>query len=114
MYKNNELLFPTYVIPLIREARGPAWKALVERVLELPETHPEALAFSLTMIRLDGCMACETDSYRAMRGCALCAAQMLRRYDGSDEDLLAMYDHALADVQAFLAVQEADEAWRIA
>ncbi len=114
MYTNNELLFPSYVIPLVRGARGPAWQALVDRVLELPETHPEALAFSLMMIRLDGCMACETDSYRAMRGCALCAAQMLRRYDGTDEDLLASYDRALADVRAFLAAEESDQAWRIA
>lgn len=114
MYTNNELLFPHYVIPLLRGARGPAWQALVDRVLELPETHPEALAFSLTMIRLDGCMACETDSYRAMRGCALCAAQTLRRFDGSDEDLLASYEQALADVQAFLVEEDADQAWRIA
>src|SRR5215470_5089806 len=101
MYTNNELLFPHSVIPSLRKLRSQQWRDLVEHVLKLPETHEETLAFMLMMIRLNGCMACETDSYRAMRGCAACALQTLRRYKGSDRELLRSYQQALDDVRAF-------------
>lgn len=103
MYAINEIMFPAYVIPQLREARGEQWKALIDHLQTLPETHPEVLAFMLLMIRINGCMECETDSYRAMRGCDLCALQTLRRYKDSDESLLATYQEALHDMQNYLA-----------
>ena len=105
MYANNEILFPNYVIPILRDMHGDAWRGLIDRVASLPDDHEEVLAFVLMMIRFNGCMECETDSYRAMRGCAMCATQTLRRYKGTDDDLLRMYQRALADVQTHLAAQ---------
>jgi DNA-binding helix-hairpin-helix protein with protein kinase domain len=102
MYAENELLFPPYVIAHLARARGETWRALVDRVTSLPADHAETLAFSLMMIRLDGCLSCETDSYRAMRGCAACALQTLHRFKGSEQDLLQRYQKALQDVQAYL------------
>lgn len=104
MYAENEILFPPYAIPQLKETRGDVWRELVERVTRLPEDHPESLAFSLMMIRLDGCLSCETDSYRAMRGCVACAQQTLRRFKGPDEDLVERFNKALGDVQVFLNV----------
>jgi hypothetical protein len=101
MYTDNELLFPSNVIPALRDLRGTEWKTLVSRVISLPETHEETLAFMLMMIRLNGCMACETDSYRAMRGCTACAVQTLRRYKGEDSDLLQQFEVALRDIRTF-------------
>ena len=69
----------------------------------------------LMMVRLNGCVGCETDSYRAMRGCAACAQQTLRRYKGDDEELLAAFEQALADVRKFaethpkIGIQKAEE-----
>lgn len=102
MYAENELLFPQHVIPALRKLRSEKWQTLVDRVMSLPETHEECLAFMLMMIRLNGCMACETDSYRAMRGCAACAVQTLRRFKGKDDELLSVYQQALTDVQQFV------------
>ena len=102
MYVTNQVLFPTALIPQLRDVRGPIWAELVDRVLSVPEGHEESLAFVLTMIRLNGCVPCETDSYRAMRGCDLCAIQTLHRYRGSDEDLLTSYEQALEDVRRHL------------
>jgi hypothetical protein len=45
MYAENELLFPSRVIAKLRQARGEPFRVLVERVLQLPEDDPEALAF---------------------------------------------------------------------
>ena len=103
MYAQNELLYPHYVTPRLRHMRGSEWQALVDRVLTLPESHEEVLAFCLMMIRLNGCMACETDSYRAMRGCLACTAQTLRRYKGPDSDLFHIYKRALADIRQYTA-----------
>ncbi len=114
MYTNNELMFPHNVIPSLKKLRGPQWQALVERVTTQSEYHEETLAFMLMMVRLNGCVACETDSYRAMRGCAACAHQTLRRYKGDDEELIAVFEQALADVRKFadmhpkVGVQRAD------
>lgn len=52
----------------------------------------------LMMIRLDGCLTCHADSYRAMRGCTLCAQQTITRFKGSDEELIDLYEQALADI----------------
>lgn len=114
MYSNNELMFPNYVIPLLRDMRGPEWRQVVDRVLELPPDHPEVLAFVLAMIRLNGCMECETDSYRAMRGCALCAAQTLHRLKAPDSELIEAFYAALADVEAHIEREEAAQPRRIA
>ncbi len=103
MYTKNELMFPHYVIPHLRDARGEAWRDLIDRISQLPETHEEVLALMLTMIRVNGCMPCETDSYRAMRGCTMCTLQTLRRFKEPDSELLRIYNQSLKDVRAYLA-----------
>jgi hypothetical protein len=40
-----------------------------------------------------------------MRGCKACSKQSLRRYKGSDLELLSIYQQALEDVQQYLNVQ---------
>jgi hypothetical protein len=102
MYTQNEILFPHSAISALRNARGPKWQALVEDVLRVDETHERSLAFMLMMINLNGCLECETDSYRAMRGCQLCALQTLRRYKGTDESLLEKFDLSLVKVREML------------
>lgn len=102
MYTDNELMFPREAIPALRHLRGPEWQALVERVMILPEQHEDSLALMLVMIRLNGCLGCETDSYRAMRGCVACAQQTLRRFKGNDEELINLFERARQDVHEFL------------
>jgi len=104
MYTDNELLFPAYVIPKLKDLRGSEWRRLIERVAKLPEDHPDSLALSLMMIRLDGCMNCATDSFKAMRGCALCAMQSVRRFKGSDRELIKLYQKAQDDVAEYMGV----------
>lgn len=105
MYSKNELLFPASAIPTLHDACGETWRKLVDNVASLPEAHPESLALSLMMMKLDGCLECETDSYRAMRGCASCAVQTLGRFKGSDLDLLELYQQALVEIEAYLEEQ---------
>ena len=108
MHTGSELLFPPYAIPHLKDLRGPKWRELIEHVMRLKEDHPEALALSWMMMKLDGCRTCETDSFKAMRGCVACAAQNIRHFKGSDRDLLKLYDSALKEVKAYLAAMRPD------
>ena len=103
MYAGNELLFPPYAIPHLQDLRGPRWQQLVSHVMRLKEDHPEALALSLLMMKLDGCRTCETDSFKAMRGCVACARQTIQRFKGNDAQLLKLYDESLQEVKAYLS-----------
>ena len=96
MYTDNEILFPHYAIPALRNTRGPAWTQLIDDLSTKRETSIEVLALMSLMIELNGCLACETDSYRAMRGCTACAQQTLRRYKGSDQELICLYEESVA------------------
>jgi hypothetical protein len=107
MYTENSLMFPHRAIPSLRKLRGSKWQSLVERIMKLPECHEETLAFMLMMIRINGCMGCETDSYRAMRGCTACAVQTLRRYKGDDDELLQAFEEALEDIRNFVTSKPA-------
>ena len=109
MYPKAELLFPPRLIPSLRDLRGPEWAALVERVAKLPETDPDSLAFTLMMIRLDGCVKCHEGSFKYMRGCQLCASQTITQFKGSDTDLANMYRKARRDIDAYLAGEPVEE-----
>jgi hypothetical protein len=107
MYMQNSLLFPREAIRSLKSARGEAFGKLVEHVCSLPACHEESLAFMLMMIQLNGCVSCATDSYRAMNGCAVCALRVLKRFKGSDQDLLNRYADALKEVRRHLHSGEA-------
>ena len=97
-YNKYELMFTPHLIPSLEDLRGEEWQSLVEAVSNLPETHPDALAFSLMMIDLDGCLTCEMDSYRAQRGCALCARQAVLSFKGTDTQLISRFKEAKMEI----------------
>ena len=82
--------------------RGAAWKNLVEKVSRQADGEKDTLAFGLMMIRLDGCLTCHADSYRAMRGCTACAQQSIARYKDSDDGLIKLFKQAQKDVEDYL------------
>jgi RNase adaptor protein for sRNA GlmZ degradation len=98
VYQKYELLFTPHLVPKLRDLRGEEWGKLIDYLSTLPETHPDALAFSMMMIRLNSCLTCEMDSYRAQRGCALCARQAILSFKGTDRQLLQRYERARRDM----------------
>ncbi len=95
---DTEMLFPPRVIPSLADLRGSEWKQLVEQVAANPQNQVSILGFMLMMVRLNGCMTCHADSYRAMRGCTLCAQQAINRFKGADRELLEMWQQACRDI----------------
>ena len=99
MYNNDtELIFPSRVMEALEELRGEEWEVLVARVRSLPEDDPEHLAFVLMMAKLNGCSSCNSDSFRAMRGCTQCSVQNIRRFKSSDRELTKKFEKAKKDI----------------
>lgn len=103
MYPKAEVLFPSPLIPKVRDLRGPLWMKLVDRVAKLPETHPDNLAFVLLMIRMNACLKCYSGSYKFMRGCEACAIQSVMQFKGEEEELMELYAQAQQDIENYLA-----------
>jgi hypothetical protein len=103
VHAKAELLFPAHLISSLRDLRGEEWQTLVDRVAALPDTHPDSLAFVLMMIELDGCLRCNSNNYKFLRGCFLCATQTVQSFKGSDEELLALYHKAYCLIHRHLA-----------
>ena len=99
---DTELLFPARVIPGLVRLRSEAWDALISQICATEKESPEHMAFVLMMVRLSGCISCNADSYRAMRGCTQCARQTVKRYRGGDQDLETLYQQAVKEVTGFL------------
>jgi len=98
-----EFVFPPYAIPALHGMRGVEWDRLVEAMLQSSPTSPERAAFVLMIVGLAGCVSCQADSYRAMRGCVPCSRQVIRRYAGEDEELSKQYHAALELVLTYFA-----------
>jgi hypothetical protein len=103
---DTDLLFPMRVIPSLADVRANAWQDLVTRVLACEDTSPQKIAFSLFMVKLAGCLGCSADSFRALRGCTQCARLAVKRYKGSDDELIAVYTDSLDETTKILEKRE--------
>lgn len=106
MYNSDtELLFPLRVISSLEHARSQKWDELIEMVISPDAGVSDRLGFVLMMVRLGGCVACDADSFRAMRGCTQCARQTIRRFKGSDQDLEKQFLSSKTEMDKFLSVR---------
>jgi hypothetical protein len=99
---NIDLLFPSKAIENLSGIRGEMWDKLVSSLNDLESTNPDRIAFVLMMVRLGGCGSCQSDSFRAMRGCILCSTTSIKRYKGSDQTLIDLYNEAKIDVVKYM------------
>ena len=103
MYNSDtELLFPVRVIPTLESLRGEEWRQFIQKFTTGQALQNEQIAFVLMMVRMSGCVACNADSFRAMRGCTQCARQNIRRFKGNDQDLLDLFGQSLHEVNIYL------------
>ena len=103
MYNSDtDLLFPLRVIPALRTARGAEWQQFVDDLSAETVSTADQAAFVYMMVRLGGCVGCNADSFRAMRGCTQCARQTIKRYRGSDQDLIEAFHQAQREVETYL------------
>jgi hypothetical protein len=99
---NIDLLFPSRAIEPLRKVRGEGWEKLISNLIELDPMSVDRIAFVLFMVRIGGCTTCQSDSFRAMRGCILCSNTTIKRYKGSDQNLIELYNEAKRDVSMYM------------
>lgn len=99
MKKKIEFLFAHWAVPELADLRGNRWRQLVTRIASLPSTDPDALAFALAEIRLNGCVNCDARRYRERGGCASCARFVLTTLNKESEaSLIARFRAAQKEV----------------
>ena len=99
---DTEMLFPLRAIPAMADLRGPDWQSLVNRLTNESVEISEKVAFTSLVVKLAGCTGCNADSFRAMRGCTQCAKQIIKRFKGSDADLIKNYQECQKEVANYL------------
>ncbi|HUW96895.1 MAG TPA: hypothetical protein VMW58_14020 [Anaerolineae bacterium] len=109
VYFRAELLFPHESVPALMDVGNGQWQNLVKRVADLPETHEDALAFTLMMIRLCGCLRCNPGSYKASLGCSACGRRIIGMNRESDDDLIAYFQRARDDLVTYIRTGEVVE-----
>jgi hypothetical protein len=99
---DTEMIFPIRVIQELQSLRGKTWQSLVLNITEPPAVELEQLSFVLFMVRMAGCITCNSDAFRAMKGCTQCAMQSIRRFRGEDAELIQQYILAKEEIQNYL------------
>jgi hypothetical protein len=104
MYNSDtELLFPLRVIPALMDMRGNEWQQLLASLQGPQADVIDQTGFVLMMVRLDGCIGCNADSFRAMKGCTQCARQNIRRFRGNDQELVETFNQARKEAETYFA-----------
>ena len=99
---DTELLFPLRVIPVLRDLREEKWRVLINQLTDEHVELGDQLAFVYMMVRVAGCVTCNADAYRAMRGCSQCAVHAVKRFRGTDAELLDLFKKSYQKVNGYL------------
>jgi hypothetical protein len=105
---DTELMFPLRVISSLGDLRGEEWQSLIEKLLREEHDVNEKIAFTALIVKLAGCAGCNADSFRAMRGCTQCSRQTIKRFKGTDADLLRYFNDCKNDVRLYLVKRTAN------
>ncbi len=99
---DTDILFPPRAIHLLAEERGQVWQSLVQAVETAGPNSLDQTAFILVMARMSACATCNSDSFRAINGCAVCARQSLKRFHGTDQELAELFEAAKDEVERYM------------
>ncbi len=100
--KDTDFIFPMRIANGLRSLRSLAWQNLVDRVSAQDADFIDQAAFTLMMVRINGCSGCSVNTFRGMRGCTQCAKLNVRRYRGDDEILLEQFKQSRIEVEKYL------------
>jgi hypothetical protein len=103
---DTELLFPLRVLPEIKGIRSETWAKMVDQASDSKSHLIDQLAMELMLVKLAGCVNCDSDSFRAMKGCEFCIRQALHRFKGSDGELLRTYEQSKKEIGKYCKDKE--------
>lgn len=94
------------VIPSLADLRGPEWQKLVEHLSDGQANDNEKIGMTALVVKLAGCAGCNTDSFRAMKGCTQCSRLIIKRYKGNDAELIRNYQDCVKEVSNYLSKRD--------
>jgi len=107
--QDTEIVFPTRIIPALMDVRGSVWEQFIKNILAPEVSETDLTTLTLMITRMASCITCNSDSFRAMRGCTLCARQAIKRFRGSDQDLIRVFHETLEEVEEYCLRKRQDE-----
>jgi hypothetical protein len=97
----NNSFYPLFGVNSLRGQRGQRWADLVDWVGKLPASDAHVMAFTMTIRRLNR-QSSSGEKLCSDPFCAVCAAQVVALFDGSEQELLDFYYNNLHEVQSAL------------
>jgi hypothetical protein len=104
-------LYPLFGLRSLRSQRGERWAKLVDHISKLPMSDPQVMALTVTTRRLRRNTGLEHSTCRDPF-CAVCAAQVVANFDGSEQELLNLYHRNLDDVKMAMSSMRMREGMR--
>jgi hypothetical protein len=99
-------LYPYFGVTSLRDQRGHKWAEIVDYVREQNAADPHVMAFTLTLRRIRKEHKLSVSLCRDPF-CAVCAADILKHFPGSEEELIRFYFKNLHEMQQTLTVLRA-------
>lgn len=97
----NTTFYPSFGIRSLRSQRGEAWGQLVDHISRLSPSDPQVMALTRTTRQLRRAGYDHSTCHDPF--CAVCAAQTVANFDGTESDLIALYYHNLDQIRARLS-----------
>lgn len=97
MSLNSTTLYPSYGINQIGSRFGERWGTLIDQMDMLPASHPYVMAFVLMVRRLRRRIGIKTQG-RQHPLCTLNAQEILKLYEGTEDELLHLYYENLREI----------------
>jgi hypothetical protein len=104
----SSTLYPFFGVMNLRSQRGDSWARLVDHISTLNATDPQVMALSLTSRRLRRGTNLEHNTCHDPF-CAVCAAQVVANFDGTESELIALYYRNLDEIRMRMATMRTRE-----
>lgn len=100
---DTEYIFPASLASQLGDLRDVPWQQLIQTVTGNGISDVDRISLIYMIARISGCASCNSDAFRAMKGCLVCAKNAIKRFRGSDAELVEQFEQARKEVTEYLA-----------